>query len=191
MSYRVALLVLSDSRARGEREDLVIPACREHLAGSELELTRTAIIPDDQDGIERALRELAASGSADLVITAGGTGLAPRDRAPEATRAVIEREAPGLAELVRIAGRAHTPKAMLTRGVAGAVGQVLILNLPGSPKAVREGLDALLPILPHALETLLGRARECGSREEEAAGDHGGGEAAGEVAADRHRPPHR
>ncbi len=88
--------------------------------------------------------------------------MAPRDNAREATREVIEREAPGLAELVRLRGCEHTPKAVLTRGVAGAVGRTLIINLPGSPQAVREGLAALMPVLPHALETLLGEASECG-----------------------------
>lgn len=192
MSYRMALLVLSDSRASGEREDRVIPACRECLAGSELELVHTAIIPDDRQGIVRALQELVTAGTADLVITAGGTGLAPRDHAPEATRAVIEREAPGLAELVRISGRNHTPRAMLSRGVAGAAGRTLIINLPGSPQAVRQGLDALMPILPHALETLLGRARECAAGENRGAECHGGGggETPAAPVADRHLPPH-
>jgi molybdenum cofactor synthesis domain-containing protein len=165
MSFRTALLVLSDSRSAGEREDRVVPTCRESLRGTPLSLEYTKIIPDDREGIVTELRELVARGDIDLVITAGGTGLAPRDHAPEATRDVIERPAPGLAELVRLKGCEHTPKAMLSRGVAGAAGRTLIINLPGSPKAVREGMQALLPVLPHALETLLGLASECGGEE--------------------------
>lgn len=162
MSYKTAVIVLSDSRAAGAREDRVIPTCREILDGSELELAHSEVIPDDRVTIVDTLRALVAQEEIVLVLTSGGTGLAPRDHTPEATREVIEREAPGLAELMRIRGLEHTPKAVLTRGIAGAAGQTLIINLPGSPKAVREGLAALLPILPHALETLLGEASECG-----------------------------
>ncbi len=161
MSFKIALLVLSDSRAAGEREDRVIPTCRDFLAGSALCLARSKIIPDARDGIVRELRALVADEEIALVVTAGGTGLAPRDHAPVATREVIDREAPGLAELLRLKGLDHTPKAMLSRGVCGSAGRTLIVNLPGSPKAVREGLQTLLPILPHALETLLGMASEC------------------------------
>ena len=161
MSYRTALVVLSDSRSSGAREDRVIPACAEILAGTDFEFVSTQIIPDDEDLIVEALRRLIAQPDIDLVLTSGGTGLAPRDHTPEATRRVIEREAPGLAELLRLRGLDHTPKAMLTRGIAGSAGRTLIINLPGSPRAVREGLETLLPILPHALDTLLGRSQEC------------------------------
>lgn len=161
MPFRMALLVLSDSRAAGEREDTVIPTCREALAGSAFELAAAKIIPDDREVIVKELRAIVAQGDTPLVITAGGTGLAPRDNAPEATREVITREAPGFAELLRLKGLDHTPKAMLTRGVAGTAGRTLIINMPGSPKAVREGLETLMPLLPHAIETLLGLASEC------------------------------
>jgi molybdenum cofactor synthesis domain-containing protein len=161
MSFRTAVVVLSDSRSAGEREDHVIPTCRECLKAPIFEVTEARVIPDDRDGIEAVLRELAGRGDVDLVLTSGGTGLAPRDNTPEATRAVIAREAPGFAELLRLRGLTHTPKAMLTRGVAGVAGRTLIINLPGSPRAVREGIDVLLPILPHALETLRGDAKEC------------------------------
>ena len=162
MSYKTAIVVLSDSRSSGEREDLVIPTCRELLADTQFVIGDARIIPDDTEAIIEALKSLVSNPDISLVITSGGTGLAPRDNAPEATRAVIDREAPGLAELVRLKGLDHTPKAMLTRGVAGAKGKTLIINLPGSPKAVREGFEALMPVLPHALETLLGQASECG-----------------------------
>jgi len=161
MCYRTAIVVLSDSRSRGEREDRVLPECRRLLAGTPFAVTAERIIPDDEEAIVRELRALVARDDVDLVLTAGGTGLSPRDHTPEATRQVIAREAPGLAELLRWKGLDHTPKAMLTRGVAGAAGRTLIVNLPGSPKAVREGLEVLLPILPHALDTLLGRSSEC------------------------------
>ncbi len=161
MSFPTALVVLSDSRADGRREDRVIPTCREALAGSPLALEEAQVISDDRDGIIEALRALVANPRIQLVITAGGTGLAPRDNAPEATRQVIEREAPGLSELLRLKGLDHTPHAMLSRGVAGTAGGTLIVNLPGSPKAVLEGIETLLPILPHALETLAGAASEC------------------------------
>jgi molybdopterin adenylyltransferase len=159
--FRTAVVVLSDSRAAGEREDHVIPACIEALKGTFLELVDARVIPDDREGIVVLLRELAARDDIELILTSGGTGLAPRDNTPEATREVIEREVPGLADLLRLRGLTHTPRAMLTRGIAGTVGGTLIVNLPGSPKAVREGLDVLLPVLPHALETLRGSAKEC------------------------------
>jgi molybdopterin adenylyltransferase len=161
MSFRTAVVVLSDSRAAGEREDAVIPACEAVLKGTFVELVYSKIISDDRDGIVAELRALVAREDIDLILTSGGTGLAPRDNTPEATREVVEREVPGLADLLRLRGLTHTPKAMLTRGIAGTIGRTLIINLPGSPRAVREGLDVLLPILPHALDTLRGSASEC------------------------------
>lgn len=161
MSYPTAIVVLSDSRAAGVHEDRVIPACREALAGTPFTISYTRIIPDDRSGIEAELRALVARGDIALVITSGGTGFSPRDHTPEATREVIERETPGLPELLRLRGLEHTPRAALTRGIAGIAGRTLIINLPGSPRAVREGIDALLPILPHALDTLLGNTSEC------------------------------
>jgi len=125
------------------------------------EIVAYLVVPDEQALIEMALRSWSDRRQADLVLTTGGTGLAPRDVTPEATRAVLEREVPGIPEAMRAASLAKTPYAMLSRMAAGTRGQTLIINLPGSPKAVRENLEVVLPVLPHALEKLLGDPEDC------------------------------
>jgi len=151
---KVGILIISDRGARGEYEDRSGPVMAEMLAGQTAwQLNHRAIIPDDFETIVQTLTEWSDAG-VNLILTSGGTGFAPRDITPEATRRVIEREAPGIAEAVRAESLKITRHAMLSRAVAGIRGQTLIINMPGNPKAVRENLDILLPILPHALELL-------------------------------------
>lgn len=159
---RYAVLTISDKGARGEREDRSGPAIREMLSDPPYQLLHYRILPDEKEEIARALRDLADGGEVELVVTTGGTGLAPRDVTPEATAAIIEREVPGLAEAMRMEGLRVTPLAMLSRAVTGIRKRTLIVNLPGSPKAVRENLAVILPVLPHAIEKLLGDPGECG-----------------------------
>lgn len=149
-----AVLTVSDGVAGGTREDGSGDAAEELLRGAGFDVRERRVVPDERAGIEDALRTLSAAHT--LVVTTGGTGFGPRDVTPEATRAVIEREAPGLAELMRSAGLARTPMAALSRAAAGTIGSALVLNLPGSPKGVRESLAAVLPVLPHALELMGG-----------------------------------
>ena len=120
------------------------------------------LVPDEREQIEAVLRSLADEEKADVVFTTGGTGFAPRDVTPEATKAVLDREAPGVSEAIRQRSLAVTPNAMLSRAVSGIRGKTLIVNLPGSPKAVRESLETVLPVLPHAVETLSGITQNCG-----------------------------
>jgi len=154
---RVGVLTISDRASAGDYVDESGPAAAAAItAATGWPIERQAVIPDDFDTISRTLRQWCNDGL-ELVLTSGGTGFAPRDVTPEATRAVIERDAPGIAEALRAESLRVTRHAMLSRGVAGLRGQTLIINLPGNPKAVRENLDVLLPVLPHALDLLTAR----------------------------------
>jgi molybdopterin adenylyltransferase len=156
VGYRVGILTVSDMGARGLRPDTSGQAIRDILATLDAEIVRYEVVPDERHQIEDRLRRWADEDGLDLVLTTGGTGLGPRDVTPEATRAVIDREALGLVVAMVCEGLKHTPLAMLTRAVAGLRGRTLIVNLPGSPKAVRENLQVILPVLPHALELARG-----------------------------------
>lgn len=151
---RVGIITISDRSARGERPDSSGPALQERIRELSWELVRSAILPDEHDLIRDTLADWADSGDFDLILTTGGTGFSPRDVTPEATRAVIEREAPGLAEAMRHASLQFTPHAMLSRAVCGIRRQTLLVNLPGSPKAAVENLEIILPVLPHAVQLL-------------------------------------
>lgn len=153
---RVAILTISDSSSRGERPDRSGPVVRERCGQIGWQVTSEEILPDERTKISERLRVIADSGKTDLILTTGGTGLGPRDVTPEATAEVCERIVPGLAELMRERGRQSTPRAALSRAVAGTRGRALIVNLPGSPKGAVESLDAVAQLLPHAVEVLGG-----------------------------------
>jgi molybdenum cofactor synthesis domain-containing protein len=157
----IGVLTISDGGARGERVDTSGETIRGLVTGlPDAVVSAGTIIPDERLLIEATLREWCDEKHLNLILTTGGTGLAPRDVTPEATRAVIEREAPGIAEAMRAESLRHTPFGMLSRGVAGVRGRTLIINLPGSPKAVKECLECILPVLPHAINLLIEGPRE-------------------------------
>jgi molybdopterin adenylyltransferase len=163
--FTVGILTISDKGSRGERQDKSGEAIREVLSGMHVSIVNYDMVPDEKDLIVEKLVKWADDDDVDLVVTTGGTGLTPRDVTPEATLAVVDRIVPGFAEAMRTESFKKTPHAMLSRAVVGTRGECLIVNLPGSPKAVRECLQVILPALPHAVETLKGQASECGTAE--------------------------
>ena len=159
--YRAAVLTVSDRVSRGERPDEGGPLVAELLREAGYTVVRTALVPDEQSQIAHILEEIADSGTVDLLVTTGGTGFSPRDVTPEATLSVCDRLAPGLPEAMRYASMQITSRAMLSRAQAGIRKGTLILNLPGSPKAAKENLEAVLPSIGHGLEMLSGRPADC------------------------------
>ena len=158
---RAAIITASDSGYRGEREDLSGPAIKEILEREGYEVISMDILPDDQVMLAGKLQEIAESEKAELILTTGGTGFSERDVTPEATEEVIERKVPGIPEAIRAYSMTITKRAMLSRATAGIRGKTLIVNLPGSPKAVRESLEYIIDALAHGLEILSGEARDC------------------------------
>jgi len=163
--FTAGILTISDKGSRGERQDKSGEAIREILSRIDVHIVNCDIIPDEKELIVEKLVKWADEDNLDVVVTTGGTGLTPRDVTPEATLAVVDRIVPGFAEAMRAESLKKTPHAMLSRAVVGTRGKCLIVNLPGSPQAVRECLEVILPALPHAVETLKGQAGECGTAE--------------------------
>lgn len=154
MKLRVGILTASDRSWRGERDDLSGPVLAEMVRANDWDVVETLIVPDEIDVLRDTLILWADSGDLDIILTTGGTGFAPRDVTPEATRLVMDKLAPGLSEAMRAESLKVTPHAMLSRSVAGIRGRVLIVNLPGSPKAARENLTVIQPVLGHAVQLL-------------------------------------
>lgn len=154
MTIRFGILTLSDRSARRERKDASGPALADLIRAQSWSVVEQAILPDDESAIRAALIAWADSGRFDIILTTGGTGFGPRDVTPEATRAIIQREAPGLTDAMRSDSLKKTPHAMLSRAVAGIRGRTLIVNLPGSPKGAVENLQTILPVLVHAVQLL-------------------------------------
>ena len=158
---KAAILTVSDKGHRGEREDRSGPALVAWLGARGVQIVWTRIVPDEAADIAAQLIEWADSQICDLILTTGGTGVAPSDVTPEATRRVLEREIPGLGEAMRSASAAKTPFAMLSRAVAGVRGRALIVNLPGSPAGAIENLEAIWPAVPHAVKKIQGDTEDC------------------------------
>ena len=160
-AIRAGIITVSTRGASGERADESGPAMRDGLIAAGHDVISTGLVADDVAQVANAILDAIRAG-ANVVLTSGGTGLSPNDVTPEATRRVIDREVPGIAEALRARSLAKTPHGMLSRAVAGAAGTTLVVNLPGSPRAVRESLEVLLPVLPHAVELLAGESGERG-----------------------------
>lgn len=161
--FRAAIITLSDKGSKGEREDESGKIIREMIMSIGASVSHYEVLPDEKPGIVEVLSRLSDSGTIDLILTTGGTGVSPRDVTPEATREVIERELPGMAEAMRAESLKKTPHAMISRAIAGIRKRTLIVNLPGSPRAVRENLAVILPALTHSIEKINGDPHECGS----------------------------
>jgi molybdenum cofactor synthesis domain-containing protein len=163
--FTAGILTISDKGSRGTRQDKSGEVIRQILSTMDARIANYDIVPDEKELIVEKLVKWADEDNLDVVVTTGGTGLTPRDVTPEATLAVVDRIVPGFAEAMRAESLKKTPHAMLSRAVVGTRGKCLIVNLPGSPKAVRECLQVILPALPHAVETLKGEAGKCGTSE--------------------------
>ncbi|MCX7634719.1 MAG: MogA/MoaB family molybdenum cofactor biosynthesis protein [Syntrophales bacterium] len=161
MAYRAAVITVSDRGFRGERPDISGPTVKETLEGAGYAVVRYAVIADERAALAALLSDYADRERCDLIVTTGGTGVSPRDVTPEATRDVIDREIPGMAQAMIAASLQKTPHAMLSRAVVGIRGSCLIVNLPGSPKAARENLAVILPALGHALAKIQGDGGDC------------------------------
>jgi molybdopterin adenylyltransferase len=161
MEKIAAVLIASDSRSTGQRAELSGPAAEEALKALGIGVCEIAVVEDEIEPLARKMSEWSDREDIFLILTSGGTGLAPRDTTPEATRRVIERDVPGIPEMLRAKSLAITPHAALSRATAGVRKRTLIINLPGSPKAVTESIEFLAPLLPHALDTVAGRTVEC------------------------------
>jgi molybdenum cofactor synthesis domain-containing protein len=162
MQMRAGILVISDKGWRGERLDKSGQTAKEVISQLSLDILKYEVVPDEADIISNKLREWCDEGGLDLILTSGGTGLSDRDVTPEATLAVVDKVVPGLTEAMRMETMKRKPEAILSRAVAGSRGKCLIINLPGSPGAVKECLEVILPVLPHALDVIGGRVSDCG-----------------------------
>lgn len=162
MTIRVGIIILSDKASRGEREDKSGPLLKKLVKEAGWKVEEFEVLPDEKEKLVDLLMDLSDNSKVDLVLTSGGTGLGPRDVTPEATAEAIEKEVPGIAEILRIKGYEQTPRALLSRQLSGTRKGTLIVNLPGGLKAVRQGWELIRGIVPHAVEVLRGRAEECG-----------------------------